>query len=914
MKKLTLMTLLAAFVCVSAFAQKGMKQLPRTKALVERSFAITKGMDRRSQPARKANRRANEELVTPPSTATTETWYTVDGQFYISEETGWGNYTSEMPSITVAIDGSDIYVQGLAFFFEDGWIKGTISGTTATFANGQLIGTDEYGPEYIVGSDDMESLSDNIVFNYNAEEGILEAATAFIFENAEISEIAPYTFWHQPTFSTTMPAAPEVVTVPEELVVEEYFVKYLDSDGSEGYGVFNIGFDGNDVYLQGLCTYLPEAWIKGTLDGTTITFAGNQYMGKYGEKYDIYFQTEDAVFTYDAEAAKLTNAGEVYTYTGEQTANYYADIVITKVVEKAATPATPSITQFGETQYGTAMAIVVPNVDEEGNGLLSSKLTYQFFVDVEGEVTPLTFSAADYKYLEEDMTVIPYGFTDDYDFYSDFIYLNMETSSWNRIGIQSTYTGGNEEHKSEISWCTLKEYGSVAFDFNAMTDEPCSANGDNSGDITEERTLTEGVVSLTISTSTTSTPNRFWNTNNGPQLRVYGGTLTFEVPSNKVIKEIVFNAGRWNANNSADTGAFDGSKWTGEAQKVVVTIAGNTQLNSIEVATADIIPEAIVAPENLVTEPYSFKATSIDFDDDDNLITEPYETQVQVGFDGNDLYIQGIAEDSPELWIKATMNADGKYVVPANQYMGTLDFFGLMSYDFFFTSFDDEGNLTDVVFNFDLKNQTLSTEQYVCINSDMTEVAPYYIYTDVVITKINEIPATPVSPTVMAVGLSDNDEPYADFVIPATGTNGETLIYSKLFYTVWIEKDGQQQQYTFTADDYSYDFDEDVTEVPYTYDGYDIYAYGNRVYFEVEAEEFKSWSKVGVQAIYYVGGQCYKSEIAWSGNETYEDSSAISGITASQTGKSVIYNIAGQRLSAPKKGLNIINGRKIVVK
>ena len=190
-----------------------------------------------------------------------------------------------------------------------------------------------------------------------------------------------------------------------------------------------------------------------------------------------------------------------------------------------------------------------------------------------------------------------------------------------------------------------------------MTDEPCSANGDNSGDITEERTLTEGVVSLTISTSTTSTPNRFWNTNNGPQLRVYGGTLTFEVPSNKVIKEIVFNAGRWNKDNSADTGAFDGSKWTGEAQKVVVTIAGNTQLNSIEVATADIIPEAIVAPENLVTEPYSFKATSLDYDDDDNLITEPYETQVQVGFDGNETY-----EDSSAI-SGITASQTGKSVI-----------------------------------------------------------------------------------------------------------------------------------------------------------------------------------------------------------------------------------------------------------
>ena len=31
-------------------------------------------------------------------------------------------------------------------------------------------------------------------------------------------------------------------------------------------------------------------------------------------------------------------------------------------------------------------------------------------------------------------------------------------------------------------------------------------------------------------------------------------------------------------------------------------------------------------------------------------------------------------------------------------------------------------------------------------------------------------------------------------------------------------------------------------------------------------------------------------------------------------GKYVIYNIAGQRLDAPQKGLNIINGRKVMIK
>ena len=74
--------------------------------------------------------------VVPPSTATVETWYTVDGSFYISSST-WIEYTQNMASINLAIDGDDIYLQGLALktgiqpgFEVNDKVKVTTSGTT----------------------------------------------------------------------------------------------------------------------------------------------------------------------------------------------------------------------------------------------------------------------------------------------------------------------------------------------------------------------------------------------------------------------------------------------------------------------------------------------------------------------------------------------------------------------------------------------------------------------------------------------------------------------------------------------------------------------------------------------------------------------------------------------------------------
>ena len=88
----------------------------------------------------------------------------------------------------------------------------------------------------------------------------------------------------------------ETVTPPEDLQTAEYALQAQ----SYNYGYTTavtkslmIGIDGTTVYLQGLCEYLPQAWIKGTLDGNTMTLAAGQYFGEApGEDdntYPLYF-------------------------------------------------------------------------------------------------------------------------------------------------------------------------------------------------------------------------------------------------------------------------------------------------------------------------------------------------------------------------------------------------------------------------------------------------------------------------------------------------------------------------------------------------------------------------------------------------------------------------------------------------
>lgn len=455
-----------------------------------------------------------------------------------------------------------------------------------------------------------------------------------------------------------------------------------------------------------------------------------------------------------------------------------------------------------------------------------------------------------------------------------------------------------------FNWYTLKDYEKATFDFNAM-EVTCSSSESHDGDITEDRQFKAGQVMLTVSPSTASTPNRFWSTNNGPQLRVYGGTMTFEVPIGKVIKKIVFNNGKWNDDNSANTGAFEGNVWIGEAEKVVVIIAGNTQLNNIEVFPTDYVPTAVVAPENLVTETYVFKADA----------AKPYydltelSLWVNVGFDGDDVYIQGLAADvnsnAEKLWVKATKNEAGKYVIPANQFMGSVSFW-MSDNDYCFTAVDSQDNMIDAVLDFDAEKSQFTTTQILVINGSLKELVSQQTFENVTITKFNEVAATPVDPTINNIEFAEWSH-NINCTIPIVDTNGETLNPNKLFYTVWIEKNGEQAPYTFKADMY-YNIDEDTTELPYSFN-YGSWNDSHSISFSDNAAECESWSKIGIQSIYYGAGVCNKSNVIWASPTGI--GKVDSGVKSDKT---VIYNFVGQRLNVAQQGLNIINGKKVIVK
>lgn len=1055
MKRFTLF-FLATLLSVVSFAQK-----PALKAPLMPFAPAKEQVKMRPQGSAtalsKAPRRA-ASLVTLPEDANVETW-TVDqsnSMFYMYTETGFVDYTSLVKSVNVAVVGNEVFVQGLAYWFKDAWIQGTLAEGKVTFPAMTFVGADDYGSEYLAGSVDSENPS-AFTMTYDAAAQTLTLDEGFsLFEcDEDVSAgILAYAYWSAISLTGGY-EAPQAVVLPEGVELVEYALNYQDRDDKACSAAAAVAVDGNDVYFKGFSAYIPDALIRGTKEGNTVTFPV-QYMGTYSG-YDGYLY-EEAVFTYNPDDESYAAEGQVYSVLGDK----YYDLntfnpVLTKVTEKAAMPAAPSITALSNTQYGYVIAFDVPNVDVNGESIASSKLFYQLFTDTEQEVAPLVFTPETHVKLTEELTVIPFGFTDGYDFFSNKIYFNdLFSNDWNKIGIKSIYTGGGETNETEIQWFDIKPYSvlGATFDFNALPEDTPVSNDGHDGDITESTDLVEGDVTLTISPSTTSTANRYWKTTGGIQLRVYGGTLTFAVPEGLAMTSITFNNGKWDSKNSADSGEFDSNVWTGNAQQVVVTIGGNTQLNSIVVAYSEVKPELVtlpegvepqtwtlegvyytnqggteeeietevafdgtdiyvkglayyfpeawiqgsiengiatfptgqfvgedeygnefllgsddfeticdivfaydaeaqtltqqtaciienaekneisaygywdgvllhagkpevlepvVAPEDLITETYQFKGQALENSDDNSSEFVDYGTQVQVGFDGDDLYIQGIATDCPELWVKATKNAEGQYVIPANQYMGQLSIWdGIFVFDYFFTAVNPEtAEMEDVVLNYNAETNTLSTDQILALNGAKRSLEYYMLYKDVTIMKLNEFAATPADPVITAFNIS-NSYSNIRYDIPLLDIEGNDLLADKLSYLFYIiDADNEQKELTLTTDLYK-NLTEDMTEIPYTFsDDWDIY--NTILYLKQDVEVIKSWKKIGLQSIYRGLGEEHRSNIEWFDIENYLISTGINNATADAK-KSVIYNLQGQRVEKAGKGLHIINGKKVMIK
>lgn len=67
--------------------------------------------------------------------------------------------------------------------------------------------------------------------------------------------------------------------------------------------------------------------------------------------------------------------------------------------------------------------------------------------------------------------------------------------------------------------------------------------------------------------------------------------------------------------------------------------------------------------------------------------------------------------------------------------MGTLDIWGYLFYDYYFTAIDEDGNFEDIVLSYNPETSTFTSNQTLVLNGSNKDLDPYYTFNNVTITK-----------------------------------------------------------------------------------------------------------------------------------------------------------------------------------
>lgn len=266
------------------------------------------------------------------------------------------------------------------------------------------------------------------------------------------------------------------IEVPADAEELTYAMKCSDGTGK---GV-SVVFKDNDIYIKGIASAHPDSWVKGNIVGSTITIPSMQYLGlneTYGyyfylagaKRKEVYDPSDDVTYieyelvpnitmtldeksrTFKTDLSLLYNAGNgILSYDAA-----YDSPEFSPFNDVATTPATPIISTYMEYNedagYG-GLIFTLPTEDVNGNWINPEKMKYIIY----GDDKAYEFTTDLYTGIEENMTEIPYSFTDDLDFTlqdgEHIVYLYE--GGFSKMGVQSVYYGGGERTVSPIVYQT----------------------------------------------------------------------------------------------------------------------------------------------------------------------------------------------------------------------------------------------------------------------------------------------------------------------------------------------------------------------------------------------------------------------------------------------------------------------------
>ncbi|MDE6354055.1 MAG: hypothetical protein K2L56_03200, partial [Prevotella sp.] len=237
----------------------------------------------------------------------------VEPKFYQRANTGTAYFnnsgsismTTQSGMVTVVEDGNNVWIKNPITRYTTGaWVKGTKNGNVITVAVKQPLNFDaSYGATVslrwgvITVAGKLQAADDYAeAFTYTVSGNVLTLEGTNAYDGtADAYFMGAY--WDDDNSpsgygdaETVLTYDPNYVAPSTELVAlpagAEYTGWYMNgvSVSSDGETPImnqnvNVALFGNDVYVQGISASFPNAWVKGTIDGTTVKFDKFQYVG-----------------------------------------------------------------------------------------------------------------------------------------------------------------------------------------------------------------------------------------------------------------------------------------------------------------------------------------------------------------------------------------------------------------------------------------------------------------------------------------------------------------------------------------------------------------------------------------------------------------------------------------------------------
>lgn len=290
-------------------------------------------------------------------------------------------------------------------------------------------------------------------------------------------------------------------TMPDDISSDEWVVIY----NGAGHGV-EMAFAGEKCYLKNLLQTEGNnlAPIVGTKTETGMTFPSRQYLGineensyltyfhagkverTYDGDYDMYVTTfipeDNLVFTLNDDGSYSCESSALFTPFTDISSEYfwymnlYENPYLRKNDVTDFTPADPSIAayRFYESMFFGYVSFDIPMLNVDGMLLNTQNMYYNIYING----SKFTLYPDEYHMLTDEITDIPYNFTDAHDGLQGDITVDGQLHTFilfsegiDKIGIQSYYVDGdNKTYYSKLVENEVTGIDEVAPDNNRVVD------------------------------------------------------------------------------------------------------------------------------------------------------------------------------------------------------------------------------------------------------------------------------------------------------------------------------------------------------------------------------------------------------------------------------------------------------------